>query len=201
MRNRYVVLPARLAPSPFGAERRPAPPGFKATLDAQLDLQPLDVPAGLSVYRNQAAAPVRAALASDDAPPTDGGIATAASLDLSRAKVTLPETGGTLRWTGELSTDSYLYFAMAHSDRGSLSVEGQRVPAEKPFGWASGYEVTSGGKATLHYRTSPLRYLMLLVEALAWAFALRSLVRIRLAPAPAPDEDGPQERDRLGPNP
>ena len=61
---RYVVVVQRLAPAPFATRHLPAPRGFVATLDAQLDLEPLDVPAGLTVYRNHAAFPVRAAIAS-----------------------------------------------------------------------------------------------------------------------------------------
>jgi hypothetical protein len=186
MAIRYVVLPERLAPAPFGTQRRAAPPGFKATLDAQLDLQPLDVPAGLTVYRNEAFAPMRGSLALADAPPTAGGIAAAAGLDLSHAKAALPSSGGVLRWTGTLSDDSYLYLSEASSDRWQLSVAGHTVEPEKPFGWAMGFPVTTGGKATLHYRTTPFRYVMLLTEVLAWLFALRALIRIRLSPSSEP---------------
>ena len=38
----------------------PVPPAVTATLEAQLDLEPVDVPAGLTVYRNQAFMPLRA---------------------------------------------------------------------------------------------------------------------------------------------
>src|SRR3546814_4838330 len=51
---RYIVVPARLAPAPFAVESLPIPSAKTATPAAQLDLVPLDVPAGLSVFRNEA---------------------------------------------------------------------------------------------------------------------------------------------------
>jgi hypothetical protein len=192
---RYVVLPERLAPAPFGTEHRPAPRGFKATLDAQLDLQPLDVPAGLAVYRNEAAAPARASVPSASAPPVGGGIADAASLDLSGAKAVLPRSAGYLRWQGPLAGDSYVLFSTASSKRWELAVDGQAVAPDKAFGWAMGFPVPQGGQATLHFRTPPLRYGMLVAELIAWLLALRALLRIRLTapvePTPAPPTGAP----------
>ena len=54
---RYVVVTEQLAPAPFSDEPIPVPGPLAATLAGQLDLEPLDVPAGLTVYRNQAALP------------------------------------------------------------------------------------------------------------------------------------------------
>jgi hypothetical protein len=183
---RYVVVAQRLAPAPFSTEARPTPRGFLATLDAQLDLEPLDVPAGLVVYRNQAAFPVRAAVPLDPPPPTDGGIADAAGTDLSDAAPVLTRDAGHLRWKGDVPADHQVLVAEASSDRWQLRVGGRTVDSEKSFGWATGYRVEAGGPATLRYRTPPLRYAMLLVQALVWLFALRALVRIRLTRPPVP---------------
>ena len=190
---RYVVLPERLAPSPFATERRPAPAGFKATLDAQLDLQPLGGPAGLSVYRNEAFLPTRAAMSAGDAPPSGGGISEAAALDLSGATPVLPLETGYLRWKGPLTADSYVFFSGASSERWQLVVDGRSVAPDKPFGWAMGFPVVSGGDATLRFSTPPLRYGMLVAELVAWLFALRALVRIRLTSGLVPSETTPAE--------
>jgi hypothetical protein len=205
MAIRYVVVPQRLAPAPFGHERRGTPPGFITTLDAQLDLQPLDVPAGLTVYENEAFAPERAGLPLASAPTEATGIEDATALDLSKATPLLPRSGGALRWTGSIPDETYLLFSTASSSGWQLHVDGQHVPAEKAFGWAMGFPVPVGGKAALHYRTPPQRYLLLLVELVAWLVALRALLRIRLTRSPVlPDPDDrwePQEPPGPAPTP
>ncbi len=177
---RYVVVTERLAPAPFGTEARPTPRGFTATLDAQLDLEPLDVPAGLRVYRNQAFIPVRAAAPLDEPPPTVGGISSAADIDLSGLPAVLTDEAGELRWKGRVADDSYVLVSAASSERWQLVVDGDEAPMEKPFGWSMGFPVQEGGNATLRFRTPPLRYALLVAQALAWLLALRALVRIRL---------------------
>src|SRR5690606_29905854 len=99
---RYVVVPERLAPAPFADESRPVAPGLTATLDAQLDLEPLDLPAGLRVYANQVAAPLRAS-APPELLPDSGGLAASASLDLSELAAALPDHAGGNEWSGEVS--------------------------------------------------------------------------------------------------
>jgi hypothetical protein len=182
---RYLVVTQRLAPAPFSTEVRPTPRGFLATLDAQLDLEPLDVPAGLVVYRNQAAFPVRAALPLDPPPPIDGGIADAADTDLSAAEPVLTREAGHLTWKGEVGSQRQVLVSEASSDRWQLRVDGRTIDSDKSFGWATGYVVEDGGPATLRYRTPIIRYAMLLVQALVWLVALRALVRIRLTRPPA----------------
>jgi GT2 family glycosyltransferase len=193
---RYVVVAERLAPEPFATSSRPAPPGFVATLDGQLDLEPLDVPAGLTVYRNQAAVPTRAAVPADTGPPIDGGISAAASVDLSSAVPVLTDRSGYLRWRGELPSDSQVLIAEAHSSRWKLDLEGGSAEEGKPFGWATGYRVAEGGRASFRYETSPIRYLLLLLQLLAWLILLRALVRIRLSPGvPVPRRAAPLEAE------
>jgi hypothetical protein len=204
---RYVVVAQRLAPAPFDTTSRSTPPGFVATLDAQLDLEPLDVPAGLTVYRNQAAFATRAAVPADSDPPTQGGITDAASTDLSSATPVLTDRDGYLGWKGDVPSDSQVLIAEAHSDHWRLHLDGGSATEDKPFGWATGYTVTDGGRASFRYETNPVRYLLLLVQVLAWLILLRVLVRIRLSPGAEPrqaarpspagwtelDEDTPRE--------
>jgi GT2 family glycosyltransferase len=191
---RYVVVAERRAPAPFAADALPTPRGFRATLDAQLDLEPLDVPAGLSVYRNQAAFPMRAALTGGQEPPTTGGIGATASVDLSDAQAVLRDRGGHLRWRGAVPDDAYVLASVAHSERWQLEVDGRAAELEKPFGWSVGFPVGSGGDATLRFRTPPLRYGLLALQAVAWLLALRALLRVRLATAGRPLDPGPEAR-------
>jgi hypothetical protein len=182
---RYIVVPERLAPAPFATEPLPLPADLAATLDAQLDLEPLDVPAGLTVFRNQAFYPTRAAVATDSAPPTDAGISAAASRDLSAAPRVLPDSDGFLQWSGPLDDDVTVLLSAAYSDRWKLSVDGRTVEHTKPYGWGNAFPVADGGDATLQFQTSPVRYALLLVQALVWLWVLRRLVRARSGPAPA----------------
>ena len=59
------------------------------------------------------------------------------------------------------------------SDSWELEVDGSAVDAIEPFGWSTGFEVADGGDATLRFHTSPLRYVLLAIEALAWLWVLR----------------------------
>ena len=183
---RYIVAPERLAPAPFGTEVRPLPAGLRATLDAQLDLEPIDVPAGLNVFRNQAYFPTRAVVSGVNTPPETGGIAAAIGIDLHRARLALPDRHGRLEWSGPTEADSTVLLSAAHSDRWELDVDGQTVDQTKPFGWANGFTVTEAGEGTLRFNTPVLRYLALLLQILAWLWVARTLLRVRMDPAGRP---------------
>jgi GT2 family glycosyltransferase len=174
---RYVVVPERLAPAPFATEDLPATPALLSTLDAQLDLEPLDVPAGLHVWRNQAFLPTRAGFAADDAPDTGGGIASAANLDLTAGTEVLRDASGALGWTGPLDADSTVLFSASHSAHWKLTVDGEAVEHSKAFEWANRYTTTTAGEGHLSYETSPLRYLMVAAQGLVWLWAFRQLLK------------------------
>jgi hypothetical protein len=176
---RYVVVTEQLAPAPFSDEAIPVPAAITATLAGQLDLEPLDVPAGLTVYRNQATLPMRAELPSAVEVPTGGGAASALALDRSSATAVLPHEDGRLRWSGTLQGDSTMLLSASSSDGWELHVDGKGIEQVKPFGWATGFEVEHGGKATLRFRTPWVRYGVVAIQAIAWLWALRVLVRRR----------------------
>ena len=181
---RYVVVPERLAPAPFATDDLPVPAGVSATLDAQLDLEPLDLPAGLRVYRNQAVAPVRAAVQDPAALPTEGGISAAAGLDLSDLPPALGDEDGHLSWSGPVSAGSTVYLSAAHSSRWEMRVDGDRAESTKPFGWATAFTVPSDGEARLRFATPALRYLLLALQVVAWLWEARTVARARLNPGP-----------------
>ena len=184
---RYVVVAQRLAPAPFATESRPTPRGFVATLDAQLDLEPLDVPAGLLVYRNQAAFPMLAALPADPPPPIDGAVSDAAHTDLSSAEAVLTDEVGHLSWKGEVPSNSEVLIAEAHSDRWQLRVGGRTLARHQDVRLRHRLQRGRGRQAR-RSGTAPPR------SATASSSSrrsrgsgrLRALVRIRLAPACRP---------------
>jgi GT2 family glycosyltransferase len=179
---RYVVVPEQLAPAPFADQVLPVPGGLSATLAAQLDLEPIDVPAGLTVYRNQAFFPTRAAVAAADAPPDQGGIAAAMDRDLSHLPAVLPDEQSNLRWHGPVKADTTILLSEAHSPHWQLTVDGRVAAHSKPFGWANGFTVPESGEATLRFRTPAVRYVLLAVQAAAWLWVLRRLLRGRMNP-------------------
>jgi hypothetical protein len=162
------------------------PAELRATLDAQLDLEPLDVPAGLRVFRNQAFFPARAVVSAANTPPEEGGISSATAIDLSAARLALPDEDGHLRWSGPAEADTTVLLSAAHSTRWELVVDGRSVPQVKPFGWANGFTVASSGDATLRFHTPAVRYAALLAQVLAWLWVVRVLLRARLNPSDRP---------------
>jgi GT2 family glycosyltransferase len=179
---RYVIVPEQLAPAPFATDALPLPAGLSVTLDAQLDLEPLDVPAGLRVYRNQAFFPTRAATPTASAPPVDQGISVASTLDLSGLPEVLPDQEDNLHWAGRVEDGTTVLFSAAHSDGWRLTVDGERAEQTKPFGWANGFEVPEGGNASLRFETPIIRYGALALQAIAWVWAWRRLLRARMNP-------------------
>lgn len=174
---RYIVVPERLAPEPFAKTSLPLDRALLSTLDAQLDLAPIDVPAGLNVWRNEAFLPTRAAFTGDAAPDTSGGIATAATLDLTDGVEVLAERDGPLGWRGTVPDGATVLVATGHSSRWTLRVDGVDAPQQKAFGWANRFEVAEGGEASLHYATAPTRYLFIAGQALVWLWVLRQLLK------------------------
>jgi GT2 family glycosyltransferase len=193
MAVRYVVVTEQLAPAPFADDPIPVPESLSATLAAQLDLEPLDAPAGLTVYRNQAAPPMRSSLPSSVELPTGGGGASGLTLDLSGATGVLPDEDGRLRWSGPLDGDATVLLSSSSSDRWALEVDGDDVARTKPFGWATGFEVEGSGEGTLRFRTPLVRYGAVAIQAIAWLWLLRVLARRRFE---TPDPDGPSAAER-----
>jgi GT2 family glycosyltransferase len=184
---RYVVVPERLAPAPFGTDELQVPGGLRATLDAQLDLEPIDVPAGLRVFRNQAFFPTRAVVSAANTPPEQGGISAATRIDLSAARAALPDGDGHLRWSGPAEADSTVLLSAAHSERWELVVDGRSMPQTKPFGWANGFTIAEAGDASLRFNTPRLHHAALLAQVLAWLWVARTLLRVRLDPDARPE--------------
>ena len=123
---RYIVAPERLAPAPFGTEERPLPAGLTATLDAQLDLEPIDVPAGLTVFRNQAYFPTRAVVVRRQ---HAAGVGWHRGGHRHRPAPGPPRAARTARatsaWSGPTEADTTVLLSAAHSDRWKLEVDGQ----------------------------------------------------------------------------
>ena len=176
---RYVVTVEQAAPAIYDTPRHPVPASIATTMSSQLDLRRIDVDAALGVYENAAWSPVRAALPPELAEASrdsDGGFRLLAGLDWSVAEPVLPSRHGYTRFTGGLGGGgTEVYFAGRASSRWSLDVDGEDAPRHTAFGWANGYITEGSGAAELSYSTAPLRYALIVVQALLWFAAIRAV--------------------------
>lgn len=139
-------------------------------LAGQLDLRlSPEIEGSLVVYENTAWIPVRAQLRSAAASASRQlGAASLVQADLEGSTAVLPDVSGRVdqaRGPVEVGT---LYVAQPLDERWQLRTDAGTVNAEPAFGWASSYQVRAAGIAELRYRTSPLRWLALAVQAAAW---------------------------------
>jgi hypothetical protein len=186
---RYVVVPE--AAEPFSTEMHRPPKALVDSLVDQLDLSPVDVPSSsLLVFRNTAWAPTRAVVPTG----TVGAAGTdyfteAAATDLSGTEAALPDETGFTTATGPATRDTDVYLGSSSSSRWHLEVGGTVMDRRKAFGWANAFAMTAGGPATLRYRTSPLRWAMLAVEALLVVWCVIFQRRAARAAARPPGSD------------
>ena len=179
MAVRYVVVPSGRT---TGANRsRAEVAGELATaLDLQVDLRKLESEPGLAVYENTAWAPARARLSSaarDASRRT--GLEAARTTELGGSLPVLPRERSPFRFEGSVNDDSTVYLSEASSSSWKLDADGRSVPRRKAFGWANAYDVEDGGRATLRYRTSPLRFLAIAVEVVLWLYVLHVSADVR----------------------
>jgi hypothetical protein len=177
---RYVVLAEESAPARSGTPRRPLPEGVLATLAQQLDLRAVAVDPALTIYENAAWVPARASLAAGAG--GEAAVAAAVSapdpfdatvgLDLSASTPVLPDARSSTRFSGPVGPDP-VYLAQTSSPRWELRSSAGVAERTEAFGWANTFAAPSGaaavgGDATLHYRTSPLRWLTIAGQAALW---------------------------------
>ncbi|HVE94894.1 MAG TPA: glycosyltransferase [Acidimicrobiales bacterium] len=180
MAIRYVVVPQRLGPR---AAQRPAlepVADIPGALAEQVDLRQLEGGADAVVYENAAWAPARVLL--DDAQAvavTGTDLASAGSAELAGAKPALERRTGQFRYEGSVPRDSTVYFAEAASPRWSLRAGGETAARRPALGWASTYSTSPGGKATLSYSTSPLRWVGLVLQLAVWIVVVRAALNDR----------------------
>jgi hypothetical protein len=161
-------------------------------LDGQLDLEQIAVDDALALYRNVAFAPMRAT-GIDPAALEETSVAAMQHVDLSVASPALVEMDGDGRTSrGRVSAGDTVVQASSASDRWVFELDGRRAERNGAYGWADAFAVPEGadpGEAVLGYRTPPVRYALLAVQAALWMSALAVTVRMRFgseAPSPPP---------------
>ncbi|HEX2850146.1 MAG TPA: glycosyltransferase family 2 protein [Acidimicrobiales bacterium] len=175
---RYVAVPTSPAPARDRAGALDVPADLTDALGAQIDLRKIDSDPALVVYENAAWGPMRAVL-----PPAAADASRRSGLDAARvaelhgAAPVLPAERGPTTFTGTVPGPSQVYVAEAASSRWHLDVVSRPTPRRTAFGWANAFTVPYEGPGRLHYVTSPLRWLALLVELALWIVAVRIAAR------------------------
>lgn len=182
MAVRYVVVTRRAAPAAEGTREHPLPPDLTSALADQVDLKPIPGDRAVTVYENQAWAPSRAQLSGAAVEASSQGeLGSALGAELAGSPAVLPGRGP-FRFRGPVRSGAALH-AEAASSRWRLEVNGRPAPARRAFGWATSYNIATGGTAELRYRTSLYRYVALTVELVLWIVVIRTYRRLR------PEED------------
>ncbi|MBV9411376.1 MAG: hypothetical protein JO148_07255, partial [Acidimicrobiia bacterium] len=175
MAIRYVAVPTRLVPGSASSPSFPVPADVTAGLAAQLDLRELPSDPALLVYENTAWGALHAATDNPPAPSRLG-------VDLSDTKPVLRGTRPQTKYNGAVAAGNDVLVSEA-SGHWSLKVAGHSVPRHSSFGWASRYDASEGGHATLSYGPPLTRYLAVLVEIALGVFVIREIRRRRRATA------------------
>jgi hypothetical protein len=176
---RYVVVPERTGAALSSGLDVSTPNGLIASLEAQLDLRPIDSDVSLHVFENSEWASrfhvqnPSAVVASHDG---DALAAQNASMDGSRA--ILPNKENAATYTGDVPAGD-LYVSEAASSQWSLQVNGRDVEQRSGFGWASTYVAPESGAARLHYRAPLWVISMQLAVTLLWLLLFSVSVRHR----------------------
>jgi hypothetical protein len=173
---RYVIVPSRVAPKQAGRVATPPARDIAGAMGEQVDFRQLDATADVSIFENAAWVPLRAVLTKGQATSVataGGGFAGASANDIGGAKPALPDRASDYSFSGPLSSGTSLFFAETPSPRWRLSVDGKNADRSRAFGFSTTYSVDNTGKASLRYRTSPLRYLTLLLEIAVWVIVIR----------------------------
>ena len=191
----YVVIPRRLAPDDDDARGAPAQQAadratddLAAALAEQLDLEQVRLDAGLVVYRNTAAVPLRSAV------PEGTSVD-----DLGAAEPALEQDAGARSGSGPVVAGDTIVQASTASDHWRLQVDGTDGATEADHGtaagWADAFTVAEGGDAQLDYRTPMSARSLVVAQVVAWLLALAVALRMRFG---AGDRGEPERPLRAG---
>lgn len=191
---RYIAVVEHANPLEQGpSHARPVPADLHGGLDSQLDMRRVDRSDALTIYENEAWAPIRTRL-------PDGAIAAAQSGDpraartvsLQGAPPVLPSASEPTSFRGPIAAGSSIEIAEAPSAHWTLTVAGRRAAHQTGFGAVNLFTSDAGGSGALRYDT-PLGWRLAETgEAILWIVAIAVVARSRRRPRPA----GPGPVDR-----
>ena len=193
---RYVILvnlPAPLDESASGLV--PPPLDLAAGLDSQTDIEQVDRSTAMTVYQNDAWAPIVSLVG-------DEGVVAAGRLDDPRlartanlgatAQPVLGDVHPPTSFGGVVPSGSSIELAEAPSSHWHLSPHGSSGSRVGVFGSANLFSTTGGGKGSIHYDTPIFWQLALLIQVGLWGLAVHvSFGRRRRVARPPRAEAGP----------
>ncbi len=167
---RYVVVP--IADGAVSTIERPLPlpSGLLDAFDDQLDFAaPLSAPLNFKVYENRAWIPTRSAFPAADGEATrQAGYGSLARLELATSA---QPVGVGLNDNADVNFTAVpgaLTVATPLDPRWTLRVGGQVSASRPAFGTTMGFDITTGGPATLRYTTASSRALALIGQLVIW---------------------------------
>ena len=208
---RYVLLVDRPAPEPFAPLEVPPPAGTESALREQLDLTQIPLAPGASLFRVEAAWPLRSDVTGVDLP---GGGRAGLAGQLAAPPVAAPPAvlglGPGTSFEGDLAEGTSVAQAVTADPGWSLVVGGDSPStAERSdlFGWGQRFDVAGAGPATLAWAT-PTTSRGLQAAQVATLLVLLALVlrrrpaeptrRVRNVERPVdPDDPVPTRRRRI----
>lgn len=179
MAVRYIVVPVAIAPGDRSDRARPPDPDILPALAAQLDMKRVDTDPSLVVYENAAWAPARALLDPAGTKAIEGDAEETVWTELRGARPVLNEAESATRFEGVIPEPGYVLLSETASERWRLTGPGGTADRQRAFGWANVFGVDEAGPSTLRYRTSPVRWLAVLIELFLWVAIVRTLVQRR----------------------
>ncbi len=167
---RYIVVPIADGAISTVDQPLPLPDGLVDALDDQLDFAaPLTRPLNFLVYENTAWIPTRAQFGAADADSTrQAGFDSLARLELAQLATPVAIGAADNDDTQFVAEPGAVTVATGVDRRWSLVVGSQSIAGRPAFGATTGYDITTGGAATLQYRTAMSRSLALIGQLLLW---------------------------------
>jgi hypothetical protein len=178
---RYVVIPRRVGPKAAGRPLLPPSRDVTGALQEQTDFRQLDATNDVAVFENASWVPIRASLteaAADEVNRAGRGFEAASGNQIGGAKPALTTHRSEFSFTGSVNGPA-MFFAETPSGRWTLNVDCRKAQRGDGFGFGSVYAAGSGGKATLKYHTSIVRWLSLLLELAVWIIVIRAALGFR----------------------
>ena len=167
---RYIVIPRQIVPSPFSAITHAIPERLTQALGNQLDFDKLPINSAFDIYQNEAwhsgatlypaETPIGHSVASGLGRPAGTQVLT--GLDLSTGR------GG----SGTVPAAGVVALGVAADRNWHLTVDGKSAKAVKIDGWQQGFVIPKPGRVRLEHRTPPMRWVLLVFQAVLWAAAL-----------------------------
>ena len=167
---RYIVVPVADGAASTVDLPLPLPNGLVDALDDQLDFAaPLTRPLNFLVYENTAWIPTRAQFAVADADATrQAGLDSLARLELRSIASPVAIGAADNDAADFVVAPGAVTVATGVDQRWSLQVGAESIPARPAFGATTGYDIASGGAATLQYHTDTSRALALIGQLVLW---------------------------------